>query len=42
MKNELKNFIQGLSKKNKKDEPSYVSNGGGFQASSSIGSYSNY
>ena len=42
MKNELKNFIQGLSKKNKKDEPSYVSNGGGFQASNSIGSYSNY
>ena len=42
MKNELKIFIQGLSKKNKKDEPSYVSNGGKFQGSNSIGSYSNY
>ena len=41
MKNELKNFIQGLSKKNKKNEPSYV-NSGGFQASNSVGSYSNY
>jgi len=40
MKNELKNFIQGLNKKNKKKtiEPS----SGNYHAANSIGSYSNY
>lgn len=40
MKNELKNFIQGLNKKNNKK--SLESVGGNYQASNSIGSYSNY
>tara|TARA_B100000963_G_scaffold278699_1_gene247124 strand:+ start:20354 stop:20662 length:309 start_codon:yes stop_codon:yes gene_type:complete len=40
MKNDLKNFIQGLNKKNKNKnvEPS----GSNYQAATSIGSYSNY
>ena len=43
MKNELKNFIQGLNKKNKKTTvDSLESVGGNYQASNSIGSYSNY
>ena len=40
MKNELKNFIQGLNKKNIKKTVESV--GGNYQASHSIGSYSNY
>lgn len=41
MKHELKNFIQGLSKKNKKKDKQYDGNNG-FQPSTSIGAYSNY
>ena len=41
MKHELKNFIQGLSKKNKKKDTQYNGNNG-FQPSTSIGAYSNY
>ena len=41
MKHELKNFIQGLNKKNIKNETSY-SNNTEFQPSTSIGAYSNY
>ena len=41
MKHELKNFIQGLSKKNKKKDTQYHGNNG-FQPSTSIGAYSNY
>tara|TARA_B100000925_G_scaffold121990_1_gene90598 strand:+ start:32 stop:340 length:309 start_codon:yes stop_codon:yes gene_type:complete len=40
MKNELKNFIQGLNKKNQKKNLESV--GGNYQAATSIGSYSNY
>ena len=40
MKNELKNFIQGLNKKNKKNNNE--SGGPNYQAASSLGSYSNY
>ena len=41
MKNELKNFIQGLNKKNNKKK---IAETGGvtYQAANSIGSYSNY
>tara|TARA_B100000963_G_scaffold350344_1_gene360477 strand:+ start:22 stop:330 length:309 start_codon:yes stop_codon:yes gene_type:complete len=40
MKNELKNFIQGLNKKNKKNNNE--SGSPAYQAASSLGSYSNY
>ena len=40
MKNELKNFIQGLSKKNKQNN--IETGAADYQAASSIGSYSNY
>ena len=40
MKNELKNFIQGLNKKNQKKNVESL--GSNYQAAGSIGSYSNY
>ena len=40
MKSELKNFIQGLNKKNQKKNVESV--GSNYQSAGSIGSYSNY
>ena len=41
MKNELKNFIQGLNKKNQKKK-TVESVGSNYQAANMVGSYSNY